>query len=149
MSNHAGLFSSVMYLRRTLYSYTFLLSSRLYCRFRIHTGSAAYAVHGLIYESCQKRCYHRITVGREYRALHEHPAPKNSLFILLTYCMLLMRKCQENFHFYPFNFIVNWILCFFKSTLITFTSTMSPTLTTSSGCLMNLSQICEMCTSPS
>ena len=33
--------------------------------------------------------------------------------------------------------MVSCILFFFKSTLMTLTSTMSPTLTTSSGCLMN------------
>ena len=33
-------------------------------------------------------------------------------------------------------FIVSWILFLFKSTLITCTSTISPTLTTSSGCLI-------------
>ena len=51
---------------------------------------------------------------------------------------------------YEIPFIVSWILFFLRSTLITFTSTISPTLTTSSGCLMNfLSVISEMCTSPS
>ncbi len=35
------------------------------------------------------------------------------------------------------------------STLSTHTFTMSPTFSTSKGCLINLSVICEMCTSPS
>ena len=48
------------------------------------------------------------------------------------------------------SFMVSCILFFFKSTLMTLTSTMSPTLTTSSGCLMNfLFVIWDMCTSPS
>ena len=37
---------------------------------------------------------------------------------------------------YEIPFIVSWILFLFKSTLITCTSIISPTLTTSSGCLM-------------
>ena len=58
-----------------------------------------------------------------------------SFFLLIFYCEIPR--------------IVSWILFFFKSTLITLTSTMSPTLTASNGCLIYLSVICEMCTSPS
>ena len=48
-----------------------------------------------------------------------------------------------------YNFIVSAIRFFATSTLITLTSTISPTLTASSGCLINFSDICEMWTSPS
>lgn len=43
-----------------------------------------------------------------------------------------------------YNFIVREILPFLASTLKTFTSTISPTETASSGCFINLSQICEI-----
>ena len=50
----------------------------------------------------------------------------------------------------PHSFMLSPIRFFFTSTLRTFTSTMSPTLTTSSGCFTNfLSVSCEICTSPS
>ena len=46
-------------------------------------------------------------------------------------------------------FIDKLIRFFFISTPITRTSTISPTLTASRGCLINLSVISEMCTRPS
>ena len=53
-------------------------------------------------------------------------------------------------YYYEMPFIVSWIRFFLRSTLKTFTSTISPTLTTSSGCLINfLSVISEICTRPS
>ena len=73
------------------------------------------------------------------------PCPEEFLIYFTITIVCKLGICVNYvFTYYPFNFIVNWILCFFKSTLITLTSTMSPTLTTSSGCLMYLSQICEM-----
>ena len=46
-------------------------------------------------------------------------------------------------------FIVSEIRFFLTSTLSTSTSTTSPMLSASSGCLIYLSVICEICTSPS
>ena len=46
-------------------------------------------------------------------------------------------------------FIVRLMRPRFSSTSSTLTCTTSPTCTTSDGCLMNLLQTCEMCTSPS
>ena len=47
------------------------------------------------------------------------------------------------------NFMLNCIRFLSISTLTTTTSTTSPTLTTSNGCLINRSAICEICTNPS
>ena len=52
------------------------------------------------------------------------------------------------FHPYFTPFMVSEILFLAKSTLKIFTSTISPTLTASSGCLIYLSVIWEMCTRP-
>lgn len=75
------------------------------------------------------------------------------LFYIPIVCTLSLyvntKFCIQNFARKIYSFIVSWIRCFFRSTLITFTSTISPTLTTSRGCLINFSLICEMCTSPS
>ena len=57
---------------------------------------------------------------------------------------------QFLFILYEIPFIVSAIRFFFISTLSTLTSTISPTLTTSNGCLINfLSVISEICTNPS
>jgi len=53
----------------------------------------------------------------------------------------------DSFQFTPF--IESPILLVFLSTEITLTLTLSLTESTSEGCLINLSEICEMCTSPS
>ena len=134
------------------FKHAYLLSSRLYCRFRNHTGSAAHHRSRTFRLRLYKTLRHTasaqpagITVGREFTVQLYHPAPKNSLFILHTHCMHSIFICQYIFY----SFIVSWIRCFFRSTLITFTSTISPTLTTSRGCLINFSLICEICTSPS
>ena len=55
-------------------------------------------------------------------------------------------KCRA-YLLYPFK--DKLIRFFFISTPITLTSTISPTLTASRGCLINLSVISEMCTRPS
>ena len=46
-------------------------------------------------------------------------------------------------------FMLRLIRFFFSSTSSTVTFTISPTDTTSDGCLMNLFDTCEICTSPS
>ncbi len=56
---------------------------------------------------------------------------------------------ENPYRFIIYNFMVSAILFFAASTLKTLTSTISPTLTASSGCLIYLSVICEICTSPS
>ena len=72
----------------------------------------------------------------------------NSCSFAVTYPNIFCSKLT--YYFYSWiPRIVSCIRFFFISTLITFTSTISPTLTASSGCLMNLSVICEICTSPS
>ena len=59
------------------------------------------------------------------------------------------RASSLNGNTYYIFFIVSCIRFFPGSTDITFTSTMSPTLTTSRGCLIYRSAIWEICTSPS
>ena len=110
-----------------------------------------------------KLCF--ITAGREF-----HPAPKNFPYSERYYISICF-IAQEFFLFsqimtnFPTCFacrrviicfanhdkflIVSAIRFFATSTLITCTSTTSPTLTASRGCLINRSVICEMCTSPS
>ncbi len=123
-----------------------LLSSRLYCRFRIHTGSAALAGHGLSALRSEDQNHRRSGI---YIAVSPCPEEFLILFTRLLYAFTLELSIPVSEKIYPFSFIVSWIRCFFRSTLMTFTSTISPTLTTSNGCLMNLSLIWEMCTSPS
>ena len=73
-----------------------------------------------------------ITAGREF-----HPAPKNCITLLLTYKNNnIYTLFFQYFLFYTF--ILNAILFFTISTDRIETSTISPTFTTSSGCLMNL-----------
>ena len=92
-----------------------------------------------------------ITTSREF-----HPAPKN-LPLCISYIVILFAwKCKREFllpYFLALSsfpiFIVRPIRFFATSTEITCTSTISPTLTASSGCLMNLSVIWETCTRPS
>ena len=84
-----------------------------------------------------------------YIAVSPCPEEFLILFTQLLYAFTLELSIPVSEKNYPFSFIVSWIRCFFRSTLMTFTSTISPTLTTSNGCLMNLSLIWEMCTSPS
>ena len=108
--------------------YAYLLTSRLYCRFRNHTGSAAVR---------RSRTFQTILTGLESPSvgnlcLHISPCPEDFLFNLQSQCNAFFCSCQ---YAYFSNFMVSCILCFFKSTLMTFTSTTSPTLTTSSGCL--------------
>ena len=64
--------------------------------------------------------------------------------------MLGVNNVGANSFYYLFNpFMDKLIRFFFISTPITLTSTISPTLTASRGCLINLSVISEMCTRPS
>ena len=70
-----------------------LLSSRLYCRFRIRTGSAAQcAVHGLP-RSESERCHRRSGI---YESLIS-PCPEELLFTLPHYCMHVALICQPVF----------------------------------------------------
>lgn len=62
--------------------------------------------------------------------------------ILLAF-LIFVNKKSINY------FMVSWILFFLRSTLMTFTLTISPTLTTSKGCFIKRSVICEICTNPS
>ena len=64
-------------------------------------------------------------------------------FFLSSFCLIHATLPTNH------NFMLNCIRFLSISTLTTTTSTTSPTLTTSNGCLINRSAICEMCTSPS
>ncbi len=61
---------------------------------------------------------------------------------------LYRKRCPEG-HLSFYIFIVSEIRPFFLSTDRTFTCTLSPTESTWLGCLMNLSEISEICTRPS
>ena len=106
------------------------------------------------------------TVGREYASDHAAPCPEEFLFVFTVTILCIYRKAVNHFlyahvifsqgtihtalHIHAFfhrlqsvpfrakaySFIVSWILCFLRSTLKTLTSTISPTLTASSGCLI-------------
>ena len=108
-----------------------------------------------------KLCF--ITAGREF-----HPAPKNFPYserYYISICFIAQeffpqiktniptcfacRRVIICFANHDKFLIVSAIRFFATSTLITCTSTISPTLTASRGCLINRSVICEMCTSPS
>ena len=69
----------------------------------------------------------------------------------VTRCFRLSVKCFTHcpVYFSALIFMVRLIRFFATSTLKTCTSTISPTLTASSGCLIKRSVICEMCTNPS
>ena len=69
------------------------------------------------------------------------------LFLSKSVLIIVYRKTDCKLTYIPF--MVSAILFFCRSTLITFTSTTSPTLTTSSGCLIYRSVIWEICTRPS
>ena len=130
----------------------FLLPSRLYCRFWILTKSCL-AAHGLALLGYHRRSGIPLLRNPVNMILPEkgHPALKNTiLFTVLFYSCLLHLSTGIFFKMSYFwlssdtgiffhncqIFMVSWIRFFCKSTLITFTSTISPTLTASRGCLM-------------
>ena len=65
-----------------------LLPSRLYCRYRNLTGSAAKSSSRTI-----------PSVGNMRHP--QHPAPKNSFFIFHRYYIHIVRKCQHHLDFFP------------------------------------------------
>lgn len=137
----------------TTYETQLLLSSRLYCWLRILTVSAGRAMicHDRVVDSSALD----ITTSREF-----HPTPKNlplfTFVIVIRYTLkrknfFLFTLSRSASHYFDFAavppgtsfpiFIVRPILFLAISTESTCTSTTSPTLTASSGCLINLSVI--------
>ena len=145
------------------FTHAFLLSSRLYCWYRIWTGSATpftvliIFITSLFIKSAGRRLVilRCLTTSRELKIKISSPNPEELYlkWYLTTARKMCQQKCPlhsgKDILFYFLIFIVSEILFFVISQSNTCTSTISPTLTASKGCLMNFSVIWLICTRPS
>lgn len=125
--------------------FTIKISSRIYTFFWEKRRSLfQYPIASEIYDKNPiHKFYYKTTWGKYHGIWHNLEKPFQNKGAPLSIFLFVIHGIIT------YIFIVNEILFRLTSTSITFTLTTWPTFTASRGCFINLSQICEICTSPS